>query len=157
MTDEGPEAEAVEPEAGPSSPESDRGDYLRHLYDSLQQASRDYDQAIITVAAGTLALSATFAGAIAEAPAPGSRAFLIWAWILLVVSVISIVGSYLTSQATIRHMIAHVYDAMPPKPGRRGRATAVLNLAAGAALVAGLALLAVYAVANITGGEANAG
>ncbi len=157
MTHEIPEVEAAQSQAGPPGPGSNRGDYLRHLYDSLHQASRDYDQAIITVAGGTLALSATFAGAVAQAPIAGSRGYLIWAWILLVISVVAIIGSYLTSQSTIRHMIARAHDATPPTPGWRGRATTLLNLTAGAALVAGLALLAVYAVVNINGGEVDAG
>jgi hypothetical protein len=51
----------------------EREDYLKLLYDAHHDASRDYDQAILTLSAGTLALSVTFVHDITPSPAAGSR------------------------------------------------------------------------------------
>lgn len=128
-------------------------DYRRHLYDALHEASRDYDQAILALAAATLAVSVTFAHDIAPTPAEGSRTLLLIAWGALVVSMVAIVGSFLTSQRVLRQAIEDLdrpAGTEPAAPGRAARATEGLNLLAGGALVVGLVLLAGYALANMS-------
>jgi len=126
-------------------------DYRRHLYEALHAASRDYDQAILTLAAATLALSVTFAHDITPTPAAGTRTILLAAWAVLVVSMVAIVASFLTSQRLLRRTIDDLdrtEDAKPAAPGRMAVATELLNWLAGGALVVGLVLLGCYALAN---------
>jgi len=128
-------------------------DYRRHLYEALHAVSRDYDQAILTLAAGTLALSVTFAHDITPLPAVGTRTILLAAWGSLVVALVAIVISLLTSQRVLRESIASLEQpsaagATRPTDGPAARLTAGLNWLAGAGLVAGLALLGWYALAN---------
>jgi len=136
------------PSEAATMPDFRRELYEKHLYDAHHAASRDYDQAILTLAAGTLALSVTFAHNITAEPAAGTREYLIGAWITLGVAIVAMVLSFLTSQWTLRDRITHVDDETPAPPSRAERATWGLNLAAGAGLVLGLALLGLYASAN---------
>jgi hypothetical protein len=126
-------------------------DYRRHLYEALHAASRDYDQAIVTLAAGTLALSVTFAHDITPTPVAWSRLLLFLAWTSLAASLVSIVASFLASQRLLRSAIEALdrpSDATPSPRNRMAGLTEVLNLVAGAGLVAGLILLGLYALAN---------
>lgn len=122
--------------------------HRRHLYEALHSASRDYDQAILTLAAGTLALSVTFAHSVAPAPTPESRFFLTLAWLLLAVAIVAMVFSFQTSQAALMHQLTHIDDEIQSEPWTVV-ATRLLNALAGLGLVAGLGLLGVYALANL--------
>ncbi|MFI5225296.1 MAG: hypothetical protein ACHQ3P_01325 [Candidatus Limnocylindrales bacterium] len=135
----------------PAADETPAGaEYRRLLYTALHAASRDYDQAILTLAAGTLAVSVTFAHDITPTPVAGSRTLLLLAWGGLLVSMILTLVSFLTSQNALREAIeAHDHpERAKPGTSRWGGATSILNGAAGAALIAGLALLGWYALAN---------
>jgi hypothetical protein len=128
-------------------------DYRTHLVEAIHDASRDYDQAILTLAAGTLALSVTFAHDITPTPKGGSQILLLIAWTLLVVALVVIVISFRTSQRDLRDVIAAV-DRKDWKvafdPGRPAAVlTERLNSAGGACLVGGLIFLGLYALANI--------
>ncbi len=122
--------------------------YEKHLYDALHAASRDYDQAILTLAAGTLALSVTFAHDITPQPAEGTRVLLVLAWISLGAALVAIVASFLTSQVVLRGRIETIDAESPAPPSRAERVTWILNLVAGIGLVVGLGLLGWYALAN---------
>jgi hypothetical protein len=122
--------------------------YEKHLYDAHHAASRDYDQAILTLAAGTLALSVTFAHNITPEPAAGTRDFLLRAWIALGASLVAILASFLTSQRVLRSRIENIDDETPAPPSIAERVTWVLNAVAGIGLVVGLGLLGIYALAN---------
>jgi hypothetical protein len=65
-------------------------------------ASQDHDKAILTLASGTLALSATFVHDIAPNPVGCSVALLIVSWVALVASIVFIVLSYQASQWTMQ-------------------------------------------------------
>jgi multisubunit Na+/H+ antiporter MnhB subunit len=126
-------------------------DYRKHLYQALHAASRDYDQAILTLAAASLALSVTFAHDITPQPAEGTWKLLLGAWAALLVSLVSIVLSFLTSQRVLRQAIEALDrpgDAAPPSPSHAAWLTEILNGLAGGALVGGLAVLGWYALAN---------
>lgn len=157
-----PVATAPDPEPAPPQVGDDPvlEDYRKHLYESLNSASRDYDQSILTLAAGTLALSVTFANDVTPTPVAGTSAILLFAWGSLVASLILIVVSFQTSQ----HVIRMAIRAIDPPPAREqtrlDRAkgflsalaaplTGTLNLLAGAALVTGLGLLGWYAYLNV--------
>ena len=127
-------------------------DYRRHLYEALHAASRDYDQAILTLAAASLALSVTFAHDITPTPVEGTRIVLFAAWASLVVSMLVMIASFLTSQSVLRKAIEDLNrpkDEQAPPPGRWDGMTGPLNLVAGGALVTGLVLLGCYALANL--------
>ncbi len=121
-------------------------DYRKHLYDALHEAHRDYDQAIITIAGATLALSVTFAHNITPRPIAGTTITLLNAWGLLGLSLIAIIASFLFSQWEIRHLLAALPRA---NTSWRGGLTILLNLIAGGALVGGLGLLGLYALNNL--------
>lgn len=130
-------------------------EYRKHLYDAYHAASRDYDQAILTVAGGTLGLSVTFLHNITPTPVVGSLPILAAAWVALGVAVATMVTSFVTSQRAIRDaIIALDVDRATSAPTRKGIASMVtvgLNIIAGIALGVGLALLGIYAIVNIGG------
>lgn len=137
------------PSVTPMAEEADLQEDRKHLNDALEAASRDYDQAILTIAAGTLAVSVTFMHDVTPAPVAGTTTILVSAWISLGVSVLCMVCSFLTSQRTIRLMLRQA-DLTLTEAGRRwATATYVLNAAAGFLLALGLGLLGWYAVANM--------
>ncbi len=90
----------------------------------------------------------TFAHDITPTPAPGTHAILLAAWASLIVSLVSIVASFLSSQRVIREAMAAFEEKRDPNEGLAKRLTEGLNIAAGGLLVVGLALLGWYALAN---------
>lgn len=83
--------------------------YKDYLLDDRKQsvlAERDtaqqFDKAILTLAAGALALSITFINQIAPQPKPYSIYWLIIAWSFFCLSLLSTLISFLTSQAACR-------------------------------------------------------
>lgn len=122
--------------------------YEKHLYDALHAASRDYDQAILTLAAGTLALSVTFLHDITPTPIASTRILVVGAWGSLGAALIAIVVSFVISQWILRRRIA-VIDRLGEAPPRWAELlTEGLNVLAGLALIAGLILLGWYALEN---------
>jgi hypothetical protein len=136
-------------EAAVTSPDERRqADYERHLYEGYQHAHRDYDQAILTLASGTLALSATFATSLTPAPVAGSVGYLVTGWVSLGVAIITIIASFLVSQWAFRDRLANLDQVRPIT--YRERFTGFLNLVAGLGLLGGLVALALYATVNLT-------
>lgn len=123
-------------------------EYRRHLVEALHSASRDYDQAVITLASAILAVSVTFSHDITPTPVEGSKPLLLLAWLFLIGAVIATVFSFLTSQKVLRDTIASVDLGEAPRFGRFATATVALNLTAGTGLVGGLILLGLYALQN---------
>ena len=125
-------------------------DYRRHLDEALHAASRDYDQAILAISAGTLAVSVTFVHDITPTPVAGTKDLLLIGWGGLVVAMVAIVASFLTSQALIRGALAAIVRGEDPPQGTLASwATFILNALAGSALVVGLVSLGVYAYRNL--------
>ena len=123
--------------------------HRKQLYDALHAASRDYDQAILTLAAASLAPSVTFAHDITPTPVEGTRPVLFAAWVSLVVSLLSIVASFLTSQRLLRDELnALNRPDEATSPPFWATWTEPLNWLAGLALVLGLVVLGWYAAAN---------
>jgi hypothetical protein len=135
--------------ATPMTDEAHLEDDRKQLNDALQAASRDYDQAILTIAAGTLAVSVTFMHDVTPTPVAGSTPILVSAWLSLGASVLCMVCSFLTSQRTIRLMLRQPDLTLTGVGKRWATATYVLNAAAGFLLALGLGLLGWYAVANM--------
>jgi len=74
------------------------------LIDSERETAQQFDKAILTLAAGALALSITFINQIAPEPKPNSVIFLITAWSLFALSILSTLISFLSSQVACRQM-----------------------------------------------------
>ena len=72
------------------------------LIDAERDTAQQFDKAILTLAAGALALSITFINQIAPQPKPNSVCFLILAWSLFSFSILSTLISFLTSQVACR-------------------------------------------------------
>ncbi len=127
-----------------------RQEHRKHLYEALHAASRDYDQAILAVAAGTLAVSVTFAHDFTPTPVAGTQMILLGAWGLLILSLVAIVASFLTSQREIRRQIQALDNNTAYALGRAAKITYGLNIGAGVLLVLGLVLLGWYGLANVS-------
>lgn len=126
--------------------------YRQAMVDADRDASRDYDNAVLSLASGALALSATFAHDIAPHPQPDSLVILGASWGLLTAALIAILVSLVTSQVALRRVIRDI-DAekdLGSNPGGRAATwTKILNFLALFALVLGLAALALFAWANL--------
>jgi hypothetical protein len=124
-----------------------QAEYERHLYEGYQHAHRDYDQAILALSGGTLAVSVTFAQNMTPDPVDGSIASLVVARFALGGAIIFVVASFLLSQWAFRDRLSNL-DRFRPIT-RREKATGALNLLSGIALVLGLLLLGRYAFINL--------
>lgn len=72
------------------------------LITAERETSQQFDKAILTLAAGALGLSITFINQIAPHPESRSICFLVSAWILFCLSLLSTLISFLASQAACR-------------------------------------------------------
>lgn len=122
----------------------------QRLVNAHHQASRDFDRAVMTLAAGALGLSIAFMKDIA-APDASAVPALGAAWFLFAVSLMVILVSFLTSQAGLLYQI-DVIDGRKPEVtsgGTYGRWTLRLNTAAAVTLVAGVLSLVLFAINNV--------
>jgi hypothetical protein len=120
------------------------------LLQADHEASRDFDKAVTTLAAGALAVSIAFVHDVA--PNPVETGWLALAWILFSASLILILVSFLTSQHALRREMQVLSGARKPdaKPGGPlGALTILLNWASGITLVVGVVALVVFAQYNI--------
>jgi len=74
----------------------------KFLNEAERDTAKQFDKAILTLAAGALGLSITFIYQIAPHPNPNSIFFLIIAWSLFSISILSTLISFLTSQEACR-------------------------------------------------------
>jgi hypothetical protein len=74
----------------------------KQLIEAERETAQQFDKAILTLAAGALALSITFINQIAPNPKPHSIYYLVGAWILFCASLLSTLISFLTSQVACR-------------------------------------------------------
>jgi len=114
-------------------------------------ASRDFDKAIMTLAAGALGVSIAFVHDVA--PHPVRVAWLGWAWGLFAASLVLILLSFLTSQHALRREMKVLSgERSDRRPGGwLGLATIGLNWTSAGALVSGVVALVVFALYNLGG------
>jgi len=126
-------------------------EHRKFLVQANHQSSRDFDKAVMTLAAGALALSVTFMKAIAPAPEPGSLFWLRFSWGLLVLSLLAILVSFLLSQYATRNAIKELDErrAKGQPGGAWSRLTSALNVLAAGTLVLGLGFFLVFASNNL--------
>ncbi len=72
------------------------------LITAERETTQQFDKAILTLAAGALALSITFINQIAPQPISNSICYLMGAWILFCLSILSALISFLMSQKACR-------------------------------------------------------
>jgi hypothetical protein len=128
----------------------------RDGYDKAElEVSGRYDQWILTLSGGALAVSITFIEKIAPAPDVHTLHWLKWSWVLLVVSLLVVLVSLLTSQSAIREQRRELdkafQDREPPAYKTRKWFTCLTNLLNwGSALffVAGVSCLCMFAFTN---------
>ena len=134
-------------------PGDDQLEYRRHLVEARHSAMEDYDRAVMTLAAATLALSVTFLHEIAPAPKPGTTWAVIGAWVLLGIALLATFLSIGTGIVGLGRAIRDYDDRRTKKLERPGgvwaNATDVLNVVSGCCLILGLVLLAWFAGQNM--------
>lgn len=80
-------------------------DERRALVEAEKSGSQQFDKAILTLAAGALAISLTFIKNIAPHPKDWTIYFLLASWIGFIISLVCTLCSFLTSQAAFRKQI----------------------------------------------------
>ncbi len=125
-------------------------DFRQSLVQLHADASRDYDKAIITFSSGALGLSIVVLQDVF--PKAQNENVLLAAWVLFVISILTITGSFLTSQASLQWSIGRLdKDEPAERGGPWGRITTVLNVIAGLAFVGGVILLLCFVRSNLGG------
>jgi hypothetical protein len=126
------------------------GDERTWLKRADHTASRDFDRAVMTLAAGALGLSIAFIQNIA--PHPVHKVWLALSWSLFASSLVLILSSLLTSQHALRcemrYLDSSEEDAGMPG-GWLGHLTTQLNWFAAGAFVLGVGALVVFAFLNL--------
>lgn len=131
----------------------------KQLVTSERDTAQQFDKAILTLAAGALALSITFIHEIAPNPKPFSICFLIIAWVLFCLSLLSTLISFLASQAACRkqrdildHDIAGKKDF--PLTNNAAAWTNGLNYLSISFFIFGIVFLVIFSALNLSrGGE----
>jgi hypothetical protein len=125
--------------------------YRDWLVSADYETSNAYDQAVMTLSGGALAISITFIHDIAPSPHPGTLSWLGTAWCAFGASIASILISKLTSQWALRKAMRQTDDLTiySHRPGGGfSYLTNGLGIFAGLAFLIGVSTLAVFAVLN---------
>jgi len=120
------------------------------LVQADHQASRDFDRAVMTLAAGALGVSIAFVHDVA--PHPIHKGWLGFAWGLFSLSLVVTLTSFLTSQHSLRRemkMLSGELELAEKPGGWIGSLTILLNWASAVALVTGVGGLVVFALYNL--------
>ena len=125
-------------------------DYRRQLSEVAQDASRDFDRTVLTLAGGSLVLSVAFVGDLV--PDPEFVGVLQGAWACFGAALLAILISYLTSQHGLQKQIADVdLEITDPDHAwtqQTSGMTRALNYGAASLVFAGMAFLIVFALIN---------
>lgn len=121
-------------------------DHLHYLRDIYTTATQDFDKAILTLSSAAIGISLAFLDKIAPDPVR-TRWLVLVAWLMLTLSLLSTVVSFLTSQNAIRSDYVNYGAGKPVKGGNRW--TPSLNYAAAALLVGGVLSLILFAYLNL--------
>jgi magnesium-transporting ATPase (P-type) len=115
-----------------------------------RDTAQQFDKAILTLAAGALALSITFINQIAPNPRPHSVYFLIGAWILFCASLLSTLTSFLTSQVACRKQRDILDDKISSKKNNKAASwTNGLNYCSIFFFILGVVSLIVFSAINL--------
>lgn len=125
------------------------------------KSSEQHDKAILTLAAGALALSLTFVEKIAPHPKTATVGLIAASWAAFILSIITILASFLTSQIACRKQCESLDNLFAgkgagPQLTKWAVVTERLNLGSYLSFVAGLIALAVFGFFNLPSGHENA-
>jgi hypothetical protein len=118
--------------------------YRQHCVDAGQKAQDSYDRAILSLAGGALGVSLVFLKDVVGAKPVVSRDVLVGAWAFWTLSILFILGSFITSQRALGTAVKQI-DAGKIRTEVPGRVfsflTVVLNSAAGISFVLGVVFM----------------
>jgi len=152
-------------EGGVAEDQTERQAYLEErklLIDAEREASRSFDQAMITLSAGALGLSVTFIEKLAPAPAV-SQWLLYSAWSCFTVALLAILSSFLCSQFAMRRQ-RDINDANYEREtsedsvsgelnseerNRWATVTNILNWSSIVCFILGVAFLLIFSIVNL--------
>jgi len=126
-------------------------DERKMLIYAERETAQQFDKAVLTLAAGALALSITFIKHIAPNPKEESLWFLTAVWVCFSVSILSTLVSFLTSQAACRkyrHLLDSKSATLIPEAAT---ATNVLNYSSIGFFIFGVLFLVFFTSVNIGG------
>jgi len=127
-------------------------EYRNFLSNAEQAASTSYDKAVMTLAGGAFGLSFVFLKDFLGPAKPQGMGLLISGWVLLALSIVSILVSILTGRWSLRKAISQLdqQKIYSEKPGAwLSLLTETLNVLAAVFFVGGVAFLAWFAVKNV--------
>jgi hypothetical protein len=125
-------------------------EYRKHLVEARQKAQADYDKTVVLLAGGALGLSLSFLKNIVGKQTPKLPCALAVGWGLLVISLVFILASFCVSRFALGSAIRQFDDGRAD--GHRGcwaAITETCNIIAGLLVVAGIALVVLFAYANL--------
>jgi magnesium-transporting ATPase (P-type) len=122
----------------------------KQLIEAERETAQQFDKAILTLAAGALALSITFINQIAPNPKPHSIYFLVGAWILFCASLLSTLISFLTSQVACRKQRDILDNKISSKKNNKAASwTNGLNYCSIVFFILGVVSLIVFSAINL--------
>ncbi|MCL5429658.1 MAG: hypothetical protein M1347_07680 [Chloroflexi bacterium] len=124
-------------------------DVLRQEY---QKNSEDFDKTILSLASGSLGISAGFLNQIVPDPQPGTMPLLVIAWALMAASLIAIVLSYLQAIDCRKKLIEQIDQAVQSHHEPKWKispAATRLSLASAACLILGIGFYLAFAAWNL--------
>ncbi|MGB7581754.1 MAG: hypothetical protein WBL85_04825 [Sedimentisphaerales bacterium] len=128
----------------------------KFLVDAEREQSQSFDKAILTLAGGAFGISLTFIKDIVSNHEPVQLPWLILAWICFIVSMLSTLISFLTSQkacATQREILEALYcDEQDKKSNHENTAaerTSWLNWFSISTFIMGTIFLAIFSIVNL--------
>lgn len=125
----------------------------KQLISAERETAQQFDKAILTLAAGALALSITFINQIAPQPKPNSIYWLIIAWSFFCLSLLSTLISFLTSQVACRKQRDILDDKVSGKENNKNNKAASwtnrLNYFSIAFFILGVISLIVFSAINL--------
>lgn len=123
------------------------------LIDAERDTAQQFDKAILTLAAGALALSITFINQIAPEPEPNSICYLITAWSLFALSILSTLISFLSSQAACRQsrdvLDQQISGITSSKKTSAHTVTNILNYFSIGSFILGVIFLVIFSSINL--------
>lgn len=127
-------------------------EYRQHLVETLQKVSESYDKTVITLSGGALAVSFTFIKDFVGTNQAENPELLFWSWVLLSISLGSVLLSLFFGTLAFRKAIRQVDDGTiyNSKPGGGfGRMTIILHSSGALFLIVGILLLGSFVYTNL--------
>lgn len=142
--------------------QDDKQVYLEERKQSVsaeRDTAQQFDKAILTLAAGALALSLTFINQVAPHPKSNSIFFLVSAWSLFCISLCLTLISFLTSQAACRRyreiLDADILEKSDNSENIPARWTNWLNYLSISFFILGIVFLIIFSATNLSKGGEN--